>query len=61
MNEKQKYIGAFLDGYFYAVKKENYGFAYFNQLEKATKKAKKKWKKYKNQLIDGGSSFESLK
>lgn len=51
MTEKQKYIGAYLDGYF-SDKKIEYGFAYFNELEKATRKAKKKYKQYKkhNQL-----------
>ena len=51
MTEKQKYIGAYLDGYF-SDKKLEYGLAYFNALEKATKKANKKYKQYKkhNQL-----------
>ena len=48
MTEKQKYIGAFLDGYF-SDKKLEYGFSYFNELNKATKKAKKKYKQYKKQ------------
>ena len=43
MTEKQKYIGAFLDGYF-SDKKIQYGFFYFEELEKANKKAKKKYK-----------------
>lgn len=47
MTEKQKYIGAYLDGYF-SNKKIEYGFAYFNELERAVKKAKKKYKQYKN-------------
>lgn len=50
MTEKQKYIGAYLDGYF-SDKKIEYGFAYFDHLEKATKKAKKKWKQYKKQKL----------
>ena len=37
MTEKQKYIGAFLDGYF-SDKTYSYGFTYFSALEKATKK-----------------------
>ena len=48
MTEKQKYIGAFLDGYF-LDKSYSYGFTYFNELREATKKAKKKWKQYKKQ------------
>lgn len=46
MTEKEKYIGAFLDGYF-SDKLLNYGFTYFNEVENATKLAKKKWKQYK--------------
>lgn len=51
MTEQQKYIGAFLDGYF-AANKNEYGFRYFTELENATKLAKKKYKDYKkfNQL-----------
>lgn len=53
MNEKQKYIGAFLDGYF-SDKKLEYGFQYFANLDKAEKLAKKKWKQYsKNALTKG--------
>lgn len=48
---KQNYIGAFLDGYFSAKKKMDYGFAYFAALEKATKIAEQKWKEYKNQKL----------
>lgn len=50
MTEKQKYIGAFLDGYF-SDKKLKYGLHYFSVLEAATKKAKKKWKQYKKQEL----------
>lgn len=48
MKEKQKYIGAFLDGYF---EQNNlpYDMRYFAELEKAEKLAKKKWKQYKKQ------------
>ncbi|WP_296683634.1 hypothetical protein [Flavobacterium sp.] len=46
MTEKQKYIGAFLDGYF-SDKNIDYGFKYFSILEEATIKAEKKWEKYK--------------
>lgn len=45
MTEKQKYVEAYLDGYF-SDKKMEYGFKYFRMLEKATKDALKKWKKY---------------
>jgi hypothetical protein len=50
MTEKQKYICAYLDGYF-SDKKYSFGFTYFNQLGKATKKAKKKYKQYKKQQL----------
>ena len=50
MSEKQKYIGTYLDGYF-SDKKLEYGLVYFNQLEKATKKAKKKFKQHKKQNL----------
>ena len=49
MTEKQKYIGAYLDGYF-SDKKLEYGLAYFNALKKATKKANKKYKQYKKPI-----------
>jgi len=50
MTEKQKYIGAFLDGFF-AINKTEYGFQYFTELKNATKLAKKKWKQYKKQKL----------
>ena len=50
MTEKEKYIGAFLDGYF-SDKLLNYGFTYFNEVENATKLAKNKWKQYKKQKL----------
>ena len=59
MTEKQKYIGAFLDGYFHD-KELDYNLLYFKIRDKAEKKKKKKWKKYKNQLKDGGSSIEKI-
>lgn len=46
MTEKQKYIGAYLDGYFANIN-ITYSVEYFSILEKATKKAKKMWKEYK--------------
>lgn len=49
LTEKQKYIAAFLDGYF-VDKFLNYGFTYFNELEKAEKLANKKWEFYKKQI-----------
>ena len=51
MTEKQKYIGAFLDGYFIDKKFKEYGMDYIFWLENATKKAKKKWKQYKDQKL----------
>jgi len=50
MTEKQKYIGAFLDGYFHD-KELNYNLLYFKIREKAEKKAEKKWKQYKKQKL----------
>lgn len=50
MTEKQKYIGAYLDGYF-SDKKLEYGFEYFNELERATKRAKKSFKRYTKQQL----------
>lgn len=50
ITKKEKYIGAFLDGYFVANKIE-YGFKYFAELGYATKLAKKKWKQYKKQNL----------
>lgn len=49
MTEKQKYIGAFLDGYF-SDKKVDYGMQYYSMLNNAIDVAEKKWKKYKKQL-----------
>lgn len=45
MTEKEKYIGAFLDGYFFD-KKVKYGLKYFEMFDKATRIAEKKWKQY---------------
>ena len=50
MTKKQKYIGAFLDGYF-AKSKIEYNFKYFEQLKQAEKLAKKSYKKYKNKKL----------
>ena len=58
-NGKEKYIGAFLDGYFHD-KELDYNLLYFKIRDKAEKLAKKKWKKYKNQFKDGGSSIEKI-
>jgi hypothetical protein len=51
MTAKQKYIGAFLDGYFIDKKFSEYNFDYIRALEDANKKAKKKWKQYKKQKL----------
>jgi hypothetical protein len=51
MTEKQKYIGAFLDGYFVDKKLSEYNMQYLYQLDMATELAKKKWKQYKKQFI----------
>ena len=50
MTEKQKYIGAFLDGYFFD-KKVEFGMQYYSMLNNAIDIAEKKWKKYKKQNI----------
>jgi len=47
MTEKQKYINAFLDGYF-QNNKPKYGMQYISKLNNAVDKANKKWKQYKN-------------
>lgn len=46
MTKKEIFIGAYLDGYF-SDKKFDYGYSYFEALEKVTKEANKKWKEYK--------------
>lgn len=50
MTDKQKYIGAFLDGYF-SDKKLEYGFQYFAHLKEAEKLANKRWKQYNKQKL----------
>lgn len=50
MTEKQKYISAFLDGYF-NDKKLDYNLLYFKILDEATEQAEKKWKQYKKQKL----------
>lgn len=45
MTKKQKYIAAFLDGYF-SDKNIKYGLKFFKEIEKATKLANKKYKDY---------------
>ena len=50
MTKKEKYINAFLDGFF-VDKKEKYGMIYYNLLEEAIKKAEKKYKQYKKQKL----------
>ena len=50
MSEKQKYIGAFLDGYF-SDKKVEFGMQYYSMLNNAIDIAEKKWKQYKKQNI----------
>ena len=50
MTEKQKYIGAFLDGYF-LDKKVKFGMQYYSMLNNAIDIAEKKWKKYKKQKL----------
>lgn len=51
MTEKEKYIGAFLDGYFIDKKFSEYNFYYIRALEDANKKARKKWEQYKKQKL----------
>jgi len=50
MTEKEKYIGAFLDGYF-AENKSKYGMQYISKLNNAIDLADKKWKQYKKQKL----------
>lgn len=52
MTEKQKYIMAFLDGYF-NDKDLNYNLLYFKILDEATEKANEKWKQYKKNKKNG--------
>ena len=51
MTEKEKYIGAFLDGYFSDKNFPEYNKIYISSLESATKLANKKWKQYKQQKL----------
>lgn len=44
MTEKQKYVGAFLDGYFSDKKMTEYGMKYHSLLEVAIKNAEINWK-----------------
>ena len=46
MTEKEKYIGAFLDGYF-VNNKQKFGMQYISKLNNAVDTAEKKWKQYK--------------
>jgi len=50
MTEKQKYIDAFVDGYF-SDKKVEFGMQYYSMLNNAISTAKKKCKQYKKQNI----------
>ena len=50
MTAKEKYIGAYLDGYFSAKEFKEYGLEYLSALNIATENAEKKYKKYKKQL-----------
>jgi len=50
MTKKEKYINAFLDGFF-VDKKEKYGMQYISMLNNAIDKAEKKWKQYKKQKL----------
>lgn len=50
MTKKEKYIEAFLDGYF-VDKKLSYGMIYYSVLEEGTKKAEKKWRQCKKQKL----------
>ena len=50
MSEKQKYIGAFLEGYF-SDKKGEFGMQYYSMLSNAIDIAENMWKQYKKQNI----------
>jgi hypothetical protein len=54
MTKKQKYISAYLDGYF-SDKNIKYGFSYFNELDKTRKQAEKNYMKTQNLI-----NFEKL-
>lgn len=46
MKDKEKYIAAFLEGYFCNIKVD-YGMQYYSILNKAIEIAENKWKEYK--------------
>ncbi|MBC7524827.1 MAG: hypothetical protein H7239_10345 [Flavobacterium sp.] len=48
--EKEKYIGTFLDGYF-SDKKVEFGMQYYSMLNNAIDIAENKWKQYKKQKL----------
>lgn len=50
MSEKQKYIAAFLEGYF-SDKKVEFGMQYYSMLSNAIDIAGNMWKQYKKQNI----------
>tara|TARA_R110000868_G_scaffold99314_1_gene273392 strand:+ start:421 stop:573 length:153 start_codon:yes stop_codon:yes gene_type:complete len=50
MTPKEKYIAAFLDGYF-AKKKVKYGMQYYSMLNDALEIAEKKWKKNRKKKL----------
>lgn len=50
MTPKEKYIGAYLDGYFSDKEFKEYGIEYISALNIATERAEKKYKKYKKQF-----------
>lgn len=48
MTEKQKYISAFLEGYFSEKKIVVFGSKYYKMLDTAVEKAEEKWKQYES-------------
>ena len=48
MTEKQKYISAFLEGYFLEKKIVVFGSKYYKMLDTAVEKAEEKWKQYES-------------
>jgi len=49
MTEKEKYIGAYLDGYF-SDKNTDYGMKYISMLNNAIEEAEIKYKDYKKKI-----------
>lgn len=51
MTSKEKYIGAYLDGYFSDKEFKQYGIEYLSALNIATERAEKNWKMFKRAKV----------